>query len=77
MAYKPGSVPLLPAAMAIHLERLLPAASSNIHGHDAGSHLNDCAVRMSLSGFAPDGVCHARPVTRPAVRSYRTISPLP
>lgn len=31
----------------------------------------------SLLGLAPGGVCHARPVTRPAVRSYRTISPLP
>ncbi len=41
MAYKPGSVPLLPAAMTIHLERLLPAASGNLPGHDAGSHLND------------------------------------
>jgi hypothetical protein len=76
-AYKPGSVPLLPTVMAIHLERLLPAVSSDLPGHDAGSHLNGTSVLMSLSGLAPDGVYRARPVTRPAVRSYRTISPLP
>ena len=32
---------------------------------------------MSLHGLAPDGVYHARPVAGPAVRSYRTFSPLP
>ena len=77
MVCKPGSVTLLPALATIHLERLLPAASSNLPGHDAGSHLNGRAVRMSLYGLAPDGVYHARSVARPAVRSYRTISPLP
>ncbi len=35
------------------------------------------ATRMFLYGLAPGGVCHARSVTRPAVRSYRTFSPLP
>ncbi len=77
MIDKPGSVTLLPALATIHLERLLPAASSNLPGHDAGPHLNERAVSMSLYGFAPDGVCLARSVARPAVRSYRTISPLP
>ena len=33
--------------------------------------------RPSLFGLSPGGVCPARPVTRPAVRSYRTVSPLP
>ena len=33
--------------------------------------------RVSLHGLAPDGVYHARLVTNPAVRSYRTFSPLP
>ena len=33
--------------------------------------------RVSLHGFAPDGVYHARPVAGAAVRSYRTFSPLP
>jgi hypothetical protein len=31
----------------------------------------------SLFGFAPGGVYHAAPVARGAVRSYRTLSPLP
>src|SRR5436305_9570527 len=31
----------------------------------------------SLFGLAPQGVCHAVPLTRSAVRSYRTVSPLP
>jgi len=31
----------------------------------------------SLLGFAPSGVYRARSVTRSAVRSYRTVSPLP
>ena len=31
----------------------------------------------SLFGLSPGGVCPASPVTRTAVRSYRTISPLP
>src|SRR4051794_17573472 len=30
-----------------------------------------------LLGLAPGGVCHARHVTVPPVRSYRTLSPLP
>src|SRR6202008_2582023 len=31
----------------------------------------------SLFGLAPGGVCHAVLVTKSAVRSYRTVSPLP
>ena len=77
MVDKPGSVMPLAALATIHLERLLPVVSSNLPGHDAGSHLNEQAVPMSLYGFAPDGVYHARSVARPAVRSHRTISPLP
>ena len=77
MVCKPGSVTLLPALATIHLERLLPAVSSNLPGHDAGPHLNEQAVPMSLYGFAPDGVYHARSVASSAVRSYRTFSPLP
>ena len=33
--------------------------------------------RPSLFGLAPSGVCRAAPVTGRAVRSYRTVSPLP
>ena len=77
MVDKPGSVKPLRALATIHLERLLPVASSNLPGHDAGPHPNEQAVHMSLYGFAPDGVYRARSVARPAVRSYHTISPLP
>ena len=57
MACKPGSVALLRALMAIHLERLLPAVSSDLPGHDAGSHLNgapfECPYLILLQmGFA-------------------------
>src|SRR5215475_3875876 len=33
--------------------------------------------RPPLCGLAPGGVCHAAPVSGSAVRSYRTLSPLP
>ncbi len=36
-----------------------------------------CAGPSSLLGLAPGGVCPAIPVTGNAVRSYRTLSPLP
>ena len=35
------------------------------------------AAAPPLFGLAPGGVCRAGPVTRTAVRSYRTLSPLP
>ena len=35
------------------------------------------ADALPLFGLAPCGVCHADPVARIAVRSYRTLSPLP
>ncbi len=38
---------------------------------------NGAGSPSSLLGLAPGGVYHARPVTRPAVRFYRTLSPLP
>jgi len=34
-------------------------------------------IMLPLFGLAPDGVYPAIPVTSNAVRSYRTISPLP
>ena len=37
----------------------------------------NCPPVPSLFGLAPGGVCHAAPVAGPAVRSYRTFSPLP
>ena len=64
MVDKPGSVMPFPALVTIHLERLLPAVSSNLPGHDAGPHLNGMPFGMSLHGFAPDGAYRARSVAR-------------
>ena len=55
----------------IPLRYPLPDTSSNLPGITAGRR-ND-----SLFGLAPGGVYPAKPVTSLAVRSYRTISPLP
>jgi len=55
----------------IHLGRLSPNASSNLPVSSAGRAMG------YLFGLAPDGVYHAARVTTCAVRSYRTISPLP
>ena len=41
-----------------------------------GPHLF-AAANVPLFGLAPGGVYHATSVTRSAVRSYRTLSPLP
>jgi hypothetical protein len=38
---------------------------------------NPIVSPVSLFGLAPNGVCHASSVARTAVRSYRTVSPLP
>ncbi len=56
---------------AIHLGRASPHASSNLPGNRTGRTI------VPLFGLAPDGVYPATPVARCAVRSYRTISPLP
>ena len=55
----------------IPLGRLSPAASSNLPGDNAGR------ANASLFGLAPSGVYRATPVASRAVRSYRTLSPLP
>jgi hypothetical protein len=64
---------------AISLGRRLPAASSNLPGSDNGPNrpAPGTIPGSSLFGLAPSGVCPAAAVTRSAVRSYRTISPLP
>lgn len=41
-----------------------------------GSHMS-VETNVPLFGLAPGGVYHATSVTRSAVRSYRTLSPLP
>lgn len=39
--------------------------------------MRKCTIMLSLFDLAPGGVYHAVPVASNAVRSYRTISPLP
>ena len=56
----------------IPLGRLLLTGSSDLPGSQAGR-----AAPPPLFGLAPRGVCHAIGITPDAVRSYRTISPLP
>ncbi len=56
---------------AIHLGCTSPRTSGGLPGSGAGRAI------APLFGLAPGGVCHAVPVTRNAVRSYRTFSPLP
>ena len=60
--------PPLPTASCTQpvLDRIGPADNGRPHKADRG-----------LLALAPGGVYRARPVTRAAVRSYRTFSPLP
>lgn len=82
-AFKPGSVgpgSELPDVAAIPLGRSLPNASSNQPGRRAWREGLPRPVGPSVSplfGFAPGGVCRAVRVAASAVRSYRTLSPLP
>ena len=68
--YKPVSVPL--RAAVIHLGLPLLTGSSDLPGSLTGR-----AVPPPLFGLAPRGVFPAGEITPAAVRSYRTISPLP
>jgi len=84
---KPGSVPPTsqPAAAHIPLGRALPRVSSELYPEAPTGPVFDPRSRAghalagdaSLFALAPGGVCLAAPVTRRAVRSYRTVSPLP
>jgi len=49
----------------------LPPASSGLPGSAAGNRI------APLCALAPGGACRAARVTTGAVRSYRTVSPLP
>ena len=66
---------------AIPLGRRSPGASSNLPGRRDPDIIPKRVLAHgfapSLFGLAPDGVCPAAGVTAGAVRSYRTISPLP
>ena len=63
--------------MTIHLGRPLPDASCNRPGRRCGNSPADQVSEPPLFGLAPGGVYLASPVARTAVRSYRTLSPLP
>lgn len=64
---------------AIPLGRPLPDASRDRPGRRRGNALRPSEEGRvpPLFGLAPGGVCPATPVTGGAVRSYRTLSPLP
>ena len=62
---------------AIHLGRTSPYASSGLPGSRARAPPRRPCRRAPLFGLAPGGVCPATAVASGAVRSYRTISPLP
>ncbi len=62
----------------IPLGRPSRTASRDQPGRSAMARLSrPSPERPSLFGLAPGGACHAVPVSRNAVRSYRTLSPLP
>ncbi len=67
---KPVSVPR--RAAVIPLGKALLPSSSNLPGSRT-----ERAAPPPLFGLAPHGVCPARRIAPPAVRSYRTFSPLP
>src|SRR5580692_7283244 len=54
-----------------------PRTSSDLPGSPCGPHVTALRPSASLFGLAPGGVCRAESVATRAVRSYRTISPLP
>ncbi len=67
---KSGSVSRVLSWTAIYLGQLLPAGSSDLPAGNA-------RAEHRLLGLSGGGVCPAGIVANSAVRSYRTISPLP
>ena len=63
--------------MTIHLGCLLPDTSCDTPGRQPENRLDRRTGPPPLFGLAPGGVYRAVPVTGNAVRSYRTLSPLP
>ena len=81
-AYKPGSVwrkASTSRVTAIHLGRRSPDASCNLPERLVRTDLRCPRGHPAplLFGLAPGGVCRAAAVAGSAVRSYRTVSPLP
>jgi len=72
------SVSRVLSGTVIHLGRTSPHASSDLPGGRRGSRRAARKAQPApLFGLAPGGVYPAAPLTRNAVRSYRTFSPLP
>ena len=83
-AYKPGSgrhAKTFACVTTIPLGLRSPGASSNLPGRLDPDTIPKLVLAHhfapSLFGLAPGGVCPAAGVAAGAVRSYRTISPLP
>jgi hypothetical protein len=66
-----AAIPLGPPSPATSMRPTRTAARKHARMHPEGP------SRPSLFGLAPGGACHAAPVAGSAVRSYRTLSPLP
>ena len=81
-ACKPGSVPRKPGGWPFIWDsrRRLPRATHPDGGAETrldAPGVNRALSAPSLFGLAPGEACHAAPVASRAVRSYRTLSPLP
>jgi len=74
--YKPDSVPLRRRSFILAVRyRTAPATYPEVVPAEAGG--GDGRPSTPLFGLAPHGVYRAPSVTGEAVRSYRTLSPLP
>ena len=74
--YRPDSVPR--GAASIHLGRASPRGSCSLPGNlTRQGGMRGQVPSIPLFGLAPHGVYRALSVSGEAVRSYRTLSPLP
>jgi len=75
---KPNSVPSMKRVTVIDLGVVSQRRSTQpTHGYKRGGPPRGAFTPPRLFGLAPDGVYRATPVTRCAVGSYPTVSPLP
>ncbi len=64
-------------ATVIHLRSCLHTTCCDLPGQHAEAHVQPESCGLSLFGLAPGGACLALFLAVEAVRSYRTVSPLP
>jgi hypothetical protein len=78
-AYKPGAVPTLSRGRWPFIWDAACATPLATNPDDSSEDMTErlAPPAPSLFGLAPGGVCRAVLVTKNAVRSYRTLSPLP